>query len=90
MSRNLMENGDQNGSKKRPKWNQKSPGRRIFEILGRSGRRCSRSRLGPRVLVVFRSFAPCTRGGVEGGGGLILSIKIVFWEPGVRSSRRIA
>ena len=29
MSRNLMENGDQNGSKKRPKWNQKSPGRRM-------------------------------------------------------------
>ena len=32
--------GRQNGSKKRPKWNQKSPRRQIFEILWRSGRRC--------------------------------------------------
>ena len=35
-----MENGRQNESKKRPKWDQKSPGRQIFKILGRSGRRC--------------------------------------------------
>ena len=35
-----MKNGNQDGSKKRPKWDHKSPGRRIFEILGRSGRRC--------------------------------------------------
>jgi len=34
-----MKNGNQNGFKKRPKWDQKSPGRWIFEILGRSGRR---------------------------------------------------
>ena len=40
MLRNLMENCCQNGSKKPSKCNQKSPGRRIFEILGRSGRRC--------------------------------------------------
>ena len=37
-----------------------------------------------------RSFAASTRGGVEGGGGFILSIKIVFFELGRPSSREIA
>ena len=32
--------GRQHGSNKRPKWDQKSSRRRIFEIFGRSGRRC--------------------------------------------------
>ena len=39
-SRKTTKNGCQNGSQKRLKWDQKSRGRRIFEILERSGRRC--------------------------------------------------
>jgi hypothetical protein len=39
-SRKTTKNGCQNGSQKRLKWDQKSPGGRIFEILGRFGRRC--------------------------------------------------
>ena len=50
----------------------------------------SRSRIGPRVLVVLSELCSCTRGCLEGVGGFPLSIKIVFLGLGGPSSREIA